>query len=64
MSSRVRLPSCTKIGEEGYRGETWGAEEADLAYKGLGDIVPPHSRAVSTSPSACYALRAFNGCCY
>ena len=38
-------------------------EIADLAYKGLGDIVPPHSRAFSTAPSACYALRVLNGCC-
>ena len=35
----------------------------DLAFKGLGDIVPPHSRAVSTAPSTCFALSALNGCC-
>jgi len=29
----------------------YGAESVDLAYKGLGDKVPPHSRAVSTAPS-------------
>ena len=36
----------------------YGAESVDLAYKGLGDLVPPHSRAVSTAPSTCFALRA------
>ena len=63
MSFGGRLPSDTEIGEGGYHGETYGAEYADLAYKGLGGTVPPHSRAVSTSPSACYALRVLNGCC-
>jgi len=58
-----RLPSGTEIGEGGYHGETYGAEHADLAYKGLGGTVPPHSRAVSTAPSECYTLRVFNGCC-
>ena len=41
----------------------WGAESVNLAYKGLGDIVPPHSRAVSTAPSTCFALCGLNGCC-
>ena len=59
MSSRGRLPSDTEVGEGGYHGETYGAELADLAYKGLGDIVPPHSRAFSTVPDACYAMRVF-----
>jgi hypothetical protein len=58
VSSGGRLPSGNEIGEGGYHGETYGAEHADLAYKGLGGTVPPHSRAVSTAPSACYALRA------
>ena len=40
VSSGGRLPSGTEIGEGGYHGETYGAELADLAYKGLGDIVP------------------------
>ena len=35
----------------------------DLAYKGLGDIDPPHSRAVNTTPSTCFAMCALNGCC-
>ena len=51
------LPSGTEIGEGGYHGETYGAEHADLAYKGLGGTVLLHSRADSTAPSACYALR-------
>ena len=38
------------------------AELVDLAYKELGDIVPPHSRAVSTAPSTCFTLCALNGC--
>ena len=63
VGSGGRLPSGTKIGEGGYHGETFGAELEDLAYKGLGGTVPPHCRAVSTSPSAYYALRVFNGCC-
>ncbi len=48
-------------GYRGHLGATQGADLVDLAYKGLGDIVPPHSRAVSTAPSACHALRVFNG---
>jgi len=40
-----------------------GAESMDLAYKGLEDINSPHSRAVSTSSSTCFALCALNGCC-
>jgi hypothetical protein len=63
VSSGGRLPSDTKIGEGGYHGETYGAELTDLAYKGLGGTVPPHSRAESTAPSACYAMRVFYGCC-
>jgi hypothetical protein len=35
----------------------------DLAYKGLGDIAPPHSRAVNTTPSTCFALCVLNRCC-
>ena len=31
-----------------------------MAYKGLGGTVPPHSRTVITTPSACYAVRVFN----
>jgi hypothetical protein len=58
-----RLPSGIEIGEGGYHGETYGAEYENLAYKGLVGIVPPHSRAVSTSPSACYALRVLDGYC-
>ena len=40
MSFGGRLLSGTEIGEGGYHGETYGAELADLAYKGLGDTVP------------------------
>jgi len=40
VSSRGRLPSGTEIWEGGYHGETYGAELEDLAYKGLGNIVP------------------------
>ena len=50
-----------EIGEGGYHGETYGVELEDLAYKGLGGIVPPHSRAFITTPSACYALRVLTG---
>ena len=63
MSSRGRLPSSTEKVEGGYLGETRGAEHDDLAYKGLGDKVSLHSRAVSISPSACYVVHVFNGCC-
>ena len=63
MSSGGSLPSGTEVGEGGYHGETYGAELADLAYKGLGGIVPLHSRAFSTAPSTCFALCDFNGCC-
>ena len=63
MSSGERLPSGTEIGEGCYHGEIYGAEYEDMAYKGLRGTVPPHSWAVSTTPSACYALRVFNGCC-
>jgi len=35
----------------------------DLAYRGLGDIVPPRSRAVSTTPSTFFALCALNERC-
>jgi len=58
-----RLPSGTEIGEGGYHGETYGAELEDLAYKGLGGTIPPHSRAFSTTPIACYALRVLSGYC-
>ncbi len=54
-----RLTSGTEIGKGGYHGETYGAELEELAYKGLGGTVPPHSRAFSTTPSACFALRVF-----
>ena len=60
MSSRGRLPSGTEIGEGGYHGETYGAEHENLAYTGLGDTVTSHSRAVSTTPSACCVLCALN----
>ena len=63
MSSGGSLPSGTKIGEGGYHGETYGAELADLAYKGFGGIVPLHSRAFSTASSTCFVLCDFNGCC-
>ncbi len=49
VSSGGSLPSGTKIGEEGYPKETKGADSEDLAYKGRGDTVPPHSRALSTA---------------
>ena len=42
VSSGGRLPSGTELGEGGYHGETYGAELADLAYKGLGRTVPLH----------------------
>jgi hypothetical protein len=57
VSSGGRLPSGTEIGEGGYHGETYGAELADLAYKGLGGTAPLHNRTDSTAPSACHALR-------
>ena len=63
LSFGGRLPSGTEIGLGGHPGETLGAGLADLAYKGLGDTVPPHSRAFDTVPSACYALRVLNRCC-
>ena len=63
MSSGGSLPSGTEIGEGGYHGETYSAELEDLANKGLRGTVPPHSRAFSTTPKACYALRTSNGCC-
>ena len=34
-----------------------------MAYKGLMDTIPYISRALSTIPSTCYALCAFDGCC-
>ena len=49
--------------EGDHTGATQGARLEALAYKGLGDIVPPHSRADSTTPSTCFALCDFNGCC-
>ena len=63
MSLGGRLPSGAEIREGGHPGETQGAGLEDLAYKGLGDVIPPNSRVDSTTPRACYALRAFNGCC-
>ena len=57
------MPSGTEIGEGCYHGETYGAELADLAYKGLGGTFPLHSRAFSTAPSTCFAFCDFNGCC-
>ncbi len=63
MSFGVRIPSGTETGEGDYHGETYGVEIEDLAYKGLGGTIPPHSRALSTTLSACYALRVLNGCC-
>jgi len=35
----------------------------DLAYEGLGDIVPPYSRAASKIPSTCFVLCALNRFC-
>ena len=63
MSSGGCPPSGAEYGEVGHTGATQGAGIADLAYRGLGDFVPPHSRALSTTPSTCYALCDFNGCC-
>ena len=40
------------IGEGGYPVETWGAEQDDMAYRGLGESVPTLSRAISTTPIA------------
>jgi len=40
----------------------YSAESMDLAYKGLGDIVPPYSWVGSTSPSTRFALCALNRC--
>jgi hypothetical protein len=37
-----------------------GAESVDLAYKALGDIALPYSRAVGTTPSTCFAPCALN----
>jgi len=52
-----------KLGREATPGKPRMRKIEDRAYKRLGDTVPPHSRADSTTPSACYALRNFNGCC-
>ena len=52
-----------KVGREATLGKPRVRINEDQTYKGLGDTVPPHSRAFSTAPSACSALRAFNGCC-
>ena len=41
----------------------FGGNEWVWPTKGLGDIVPPHTRAVNTSPSKCVAMCALNGCC-
>ncbi len=49
MPSRGRLPSGTEIGEGGYHGETYGAEHADLTYKGLGAL-SPHIAGPTTQP--------------
>ena len=62
MSSRGSPPSGADQGEGGHTGATQGAVLADLAYKVLGDTVPPHIRADSTTPSTCFALCDFNGC--
>ena len=56
-------PRVRKLGREATPGKPRVRINEDQAYKGLGDIVPPHSRTGSTTPSACSALRAFNGCC-
>ena len=34
-----------------------------MASKGLGDIVPPYSRVVSTTPGKCFTLYDLNKCC-
>ena len=49
------------MGEGGYPKVTQGAEHEDLAYNGLGDIAPPHSRAVSTTPSTRLVLCNLTG---
>jgi hypothetical protein len=56
-------PRVRKLGRESILGRPKVRINEDQAYKGLGDTVPPHSQAGSTPPSACSALRAFNGCC-
>ena len=57
-------PRVRKMGRErGHPGETMGAGIADLAYKGLGDVAPQNSRALSTAPITCYAICVINGCC-
>ena len=62
MSSRGSPPSGVGQGEGGHIGATQGAKSADLAYKGLGDTLPPHSRADITALGTCFALFDFNGC--
>ena len=42
-------PSGAEEGERGYTGATYGAGIVDVAYKGLGDFVLPHSRALNTA---------------
>jgi hypothetical protein len=63
VSSGGSPPSGADKGEGGHTRATQGARLADLAYKGLGDTVPPHSRALSTAPSTFFALCVLNGCC-
>ena len=63
MSLGGSPPSGADQGEGGHTGAAQGAELEDMAYKGLGDTVPQHSRVDSTTPSTCYALCDFNGCC-
>ena len=63
MSSGESPPSGADKGEGGHTMATQGAVVADLAYKRLGDTVPPYSRALSTAPSICFSLCDFNGCC-
>ena len=63
MSSGESPPSAAEQGEGGHTGATQGAGLVNLAHKGLGDVVPLHSRADSTTTSTCFAMCDFNGCC-
>ena len=44
------------------RGDLWCGIGGSGLQRARG-IAPTHSRVFSTTPSACYALRVFNGCC-
>jgi len=45
------------------RGDLWCGIGGYGLQRARGHCPPPHSRAFSEAPSACYVLRFFNGCC-